>query len=371
MGQLPKVVHFVTGGGSGATQVALDIACGQAAAGRYQPVLVLRAKRGRDPRRWMDAAARAGVHCHCVTGGFKLATIRDLNRILRQERPLALFAHGYSEHLWGRLAGLRSGVPCILQVEHNLERYSWARLVLSRWLARRTNSIICVSGGVRHNLERLGHPAEKLMVIYNGIDTQRFRRASLPWEQRSGDLVMVARWARQKDQLTLIRAMKRVHEAGHTDVRLHLLGGGKASHRRRGDGLIQKTGLASHVEIHGPVEDVPAFIGQRRIFVLSTRFEGFALALLEAMAAGCAVVATRAPGVDELVRDGQNGVLVPVGDDSALADAIMYLKNNDNLARAMALAGQDEVCSRFTPEAMVGAYDAELGRLAKLLQIPL
>ena len=125
----PTVVHFVTGGFSGATQVAVDLCLAALHAGPYAPVLVLRRK-GHTPMARVDALRAQGLTVHLVPGGWShLPTIAALARLLRDLQPLALLAHGFPEHLIGRQAGLRAEVPVLIQGEHNSrERYTpWSQ----------------------------------------------------------------------------------------------------------------------------------------------------------------------------------------------------------------------------------------------------
>ncbi len=204
----PRVLHFVTGGFSGATQVAVDLVRAHAASGHFQPVLVLRRKRTTSPER--VAALRAeGIDVRIVPGWAHLATVWRLAALCRAWRPDVLVAHGFSEHLWGRYAGLLAGVPRLVHVEHNSrERYSAWRLRQALWLSGRTDAIVGCSEGVRRSLLGRGFPADKTQAISNGIRLEPFAGADArPWSEREPAIVMSARFARQKDHATLLRAV--------------------------------------------------------------------------------------------------------------------------------------------------------------------
>src|SRR5690606_25605295 len=110
---------FVTGGFSGgATQVAAALCETPNAGGRIQPLLVLRRKRHTGPKK-IEALRARGIEVEVVPGGSHLASIVALVRVCRRFRPQVLVAHGFSEHLWGRYAGLIAKVPALVQVEHN------------------------------------------------------------------------------------------------------------------------------------------------------------------------------------------------------------------------------------------------------------
>src|SRR3954466_7115358 len=108
---LPRVIHFVTGGGSGATKVALELACGHLRTGNYEPLLVLRRKKVPLPATMQAQIAATGARTVWVDGGWKRVTLRQLAAVIEDFRPHVFAAHGNSEHLWGRQAAFAAGVP--------------------------------------------------------------------------------------------------------------------------------------------------------------------------------------------------------------------------------------------------------------------
>lgn len=354
----PRVLHFVTGGFSGgATQVAIALVNAAVAGGQVDPLLVLRRKRRTPPGR-IEELARAGVPLRVVPGWSRFATILALIRVCRQFRPDVLVAHGFSEHLWGRYAGLLAGVPHLVHVEHNTrERYTAWRLAQSRWLARRTDRIVGCSEGVRQVLLAQGMPPERTMAIPNGIRLEPFAAAdAVDYASREAGIVMVARYSRQKDHATLLRAVALLGERGlHPPVLL--AGGGKAGHRRRVEQLAQSLGLIGQVHFLGVCRDVPGLLMRHRIAALCTRYEGMPLALIEGMAAGCAAVASAVPGVREVLRDGVDGCLVPPEDPAALADTLERLLREPAWAGDLARRGRERAQAEFGRELMNRRYE--------------
>ncbi|MGP1693697.1 MAG: glycosyltransferase, partial [Giesbergeria sp.] len=227
--ELPRVLHFVTGGFSGATQVAVDLVRAHGESGLFDSLLVLRRKRQTDPAR--IAALRAqGLAVEVVPGWSHAATIWQLVRLCRKFRPDLLVAHGFSEHLWGRYAGLIARVPRLVQVEHNSrERYTRWRQAQMLWLARRTQAIVGVSQGVREALLARGVDPSKTLAIPNGIRLEPYAQAhEHPYASREPGIVMAARFARQKDHASLLHALALLRQRGQTPALL-LAGGGKAS----------------------------------------------------------------------------------------------------------------------------------------------
>ena len=359
-----RVLHFVSGGFSGATQVALDLVQAARQSPAQQPLLVLRRKRQTDAQRILDLRA-AGVPVETVPGWSHAATIWALVRLCRRFAPDVLVAHGFSEHLWGRYAGLIAGVPHLVQVEHNSrERYTRWRLAQARWLAQRTDRLVGVSEGVAVRLRELGLPAERVLAIGNGVRLEPYADADAkPYAERNAALLMCARFAAQKDHPTLIRALALLRERGLTPPLL-LAGGGNHKHRQRCLRLAESLGVAAQLQMLGHRSDMPQLLMGTAICVLATHYEGMPLALVEGMAAGCAVVASAVPGVRELIRDGETGLLVPESDPRALADAIQRLLRDPAYAAVLAASARRQALAEHGRERMTARYEALLLSIA-------
>ena len=350
-----RVLHFVTGGFSGATQVAVDLAMAQLQSARIEPVLVLRRKLHTDDDR-VQALRDRGLRVWVVSGWTHITTILALRRLCEQLQPDVLVAHGFPEHLIGRHAGLWAGVPRLIQVEHNSrERYTPWRLAQARWLARRSAKLVGVSEGVRVRLVQLGMPEALTMAIPNGIALERYGEPP-PMAHREAGIVMSARFARQKDHLTLIRALALLKQRGLTPS-LNLAGAGKASGRLAAQWLVKRLGLGDQVRFLGHHGQVPALLMSQQIFVLSTHWEGMPLALVEGMAAGCACVATRAPGVEGVFEDGISGLLVPERDAAALADVLERLLRDPALTARLGAAAREHALARHGLPLMMQRYE--------------
>ncbi|MBP6297454.1 MAG: glycosyltransferase, partial [Acidovorax sp.] len=269
----------MTGGFSGATQVAVDLVRAHGASGRFDALLVLRRKRTTLPER-VRALQADGLRVELVPGWSHAATVWALASLCRRFQPDILVAHGYSEHLWGRYAGLLAGVRHLVHVEHNSrERYNAWRLVQARWLARRTDAIVGCSEGVRSALLGYGFPQDRVHAIPNGIRLEPYANASAhTFVQRIPGIVMAARFARQKDHATLLQAVALLRTRGLRPPVL-LAGGGKASARRAAERLAQTLGLADQVTFLGHCNDVPGLLKGHQICVLSTHYEGMPLSL--------------------------------------------------------------------------------------------
>jgi glycosyltransferase involved in cell wall biosynthesis len=353
-----RVLHFVTGGfAGGATQVAIKLVSAALQTDTVRPLLVLRRKRHTDPGRIAELRAQ-GIPVEVVSGMFHWLTILQLVRICRRFRPDILVAHGFPEHILGRHAGRIALVPHLVQVEHNSrERYTAWRRWQARWLDRHTARIVGCGEGVRRRLLEMGAPPDRTITINNGINLAPFAQADAqPFAERAAQLLMVSRFARQKDHLTLIRALALLRERG-LRAPLLLAGGGKHGHRRRAEQLAAELGLQDQVQFLGLVRDVPQRLMATRIAVLSTHYEGMPLALVEGMAAGCAVVGSAVPGVQEILRDGVNGRLVAHQDPRSMADALEDLLRDPALAERLARQARREAIDAYSLERMNREYE--------------
>ena len=351
-----RILHFVTGGFSGATQVAVDLSLAALRTPGYEVLLVLRRKPSTDEAK-IAALRQQGLDVRVVSNWMHVITVWELRKIIRSFKPDAVFAHGFSDHIWGRRAAVAEGVKRIFHVEHNTrERYTARRLAQAQALMPYTEACIGVSEGVRTSLIERGFDPAKCIAIPNGIDLARFPESILkPWSEREPAIIMASRFARQKDHETLIRAMGLLKEKGMTP-KLYLAGGGKKRLEQKARALVQQLGLQDRVEFLGNVSDLPQRLGSVQIFVLSTHWEGQGLATVEAMAAGCACIATDVPGAREVIEPRVTGLRVPESDPESLAQILRDLLENPTWAAALGVAARNFAFKNYGRERMWDQY---------------
>lgn len=267
------------------------------------------------------------------------ASLPHLVRYLRQEQPTALLsAMHYANEvaLWAkRLSRVSTRV---VVCEHNaLSQYArntsrtaerwtplWAKLFYP-W----ADGIVAVSQGVAKDLAQVTNlPLERIQVIYNPVVTPELAERAKepvdhPWFAPGQPPVVmgVGRLVGQKDFSTLIRAFAQVHQL--QPARLMILGGNAGS-RPTLEALVRELGLESDVAMPGFVDNPYAYLAQAKVFALSSRWEGFGNVIVEALAVGTPVVSTNCEsGPAEILDHGKYGLLTPVGDSKALAEAIL------------------------------------------------
>jgi sugar transferase (PEP-CTERM/EpsH1 system associated) len=230
--------------------------------------------------------------------------------------------------------------------------------------------------------DAVGVPAECISQIYNGVDVTRFatvrdggRRsllAAAPF--RCDDALVVGTVGRLqavKDQALLVRAVARaVAQQPSTRARLRLVIVGDGPLRAELQQAIDMARLSDIAWLAGEQADVPAWLRALDLFVLPSRSEGISNTILEAMASGLPVVATRVGGNAELVDAPATGTLVSAGDEGALADAILATLVDPARAHAQGGAGRRRIEQRFSLEAMVAAYESMYEQLLARRGVP-
>jgi glycosyltransferase involved in cell wall biosynthesis len=197
-------------------------------------------------------------------------------------------------------------------------------------------------------------PAEKLLVIHNGIDVERFSAGGTGAGKTGGRAVTVGRLDPVKDQTTMLRAVRLVVDKV-PGFRLDVVGDGPS--RPELEALRSTLGLGDHVRFHGYRDEVGPYLASADFFVLSSTSEGVPLALLEAMASGLPGVATDVGGIREVIVPEKTGYLVPAQSPEALADAMLRIQSDLGNLDRMGRAARRRVEDEFSLRSVVRRYE--------------
>jgi glycosyltransferase involved in cell wall biosynthesis len=304
--------------------------------------------------------------------GASWRVLQQLDALFRQYRPTVVHTHiiglNYAYPLM-----FRYRTPARVHTVHSLAQHevgvrigAWVRILAFRYRIGHVVPV-AVAEDVRTTIRQL-YGYLDAPLIPNGIPTDEYapdpnRRRR--WRQRHGlepeaiVLTHVGRFAPPKNHALLIEAFAQVRT--HTPLYLLLVGGGELEDAVRQQ--VAGLGLQERVRFLGVRADVPAILNASDLFVLSSRWEGNPMSVMEAMAAGLPVVSTAVGGVPELVREGETGLLVPSGDAAALARALQALVDDPARREAMGKAARQHAITHFDIRHTVRQYEALYERL--------
>jgi glycosyltransferase involved in cell wall biosynthesis len=265
--------------------------------------------------------------------------LRRVRRELARLRPDVVHTHLVHGDVYGAF-GAR-GVP-VVSTKHNDDPFRRGPFRFAeRLLTRRATRVIAITGALRRFcVDEVGLPPAKVEVVHYGLDGLPRPWGEDPPVELPDDarvVLCVARLARQKGVDVAVQALGRVRQVEPRAV-LVVLGEGPERPALGGDGVF----------LPGRVGDVAAWYRRAELLVHPARWEGFGLALLEAMLAAKPVVATRVSSAPEIVADGETGLLVPPDDAGALAEAVLALLADPARATAMGEAGLARARSEFS-----------------------
>ena len=347
--------------------------------GQYQALLTVLGLRRRGERAALAAQPRGELFRRAAAAGdrYPLAPRGDLDpaaawklrRLVRDLAPDVIHAHDAHAvavaSLARSLAGRQATPPLVAsrRVDFHIRGNAF-----SRWKYRQVDRFICASEAIRDMLVGDGVPPDRTTVVHEGVDIERIEHA--PALDLHGEFDLppgcpiagnVAALVPHKGQRHLVDAAARlIREV--PDARVLIVGAGELEgalarqvRRLRLDGKVILTGFRS---------DVPSVLKGLDLFVMSSVTEGLGTSVLDAMAAGLAVVGTRAGGIPESVVDGSTGLLTPPGDAPALARAIADLLRDAPRRRAFGAAGRRRARAEFGAGRMVAETAAVYGGVA-------
>ena len=282
------------------------------------------------PGRFIEARKNRNVPLHEIPmrSKFDFTVVGRLVRIIRKHDYKLLHAHTPRTLLIAGMASLLTGIPLVYHVHSPTSRDStrpWHNRInaliewIGLWMA---SALIAVSHSLGEHVRRMRGAGKKVCVVPNGVPFRQ-PRPGRPVGRRQWTLGTVALFRPRKGAEVLLETVAALRSEG-LPVRLRAVGGFETSeYEREIKTLAGRLGLTDSIDWIGFTQNVDAELAKMDLFVLPSLFgEGLPMVILEAMAAGLPVVATRVEGVPEAIRDGHNGLIAEPGDPNSLANAV-------------------------------------------------
>jgi glycosyltransferase involved in cell wall biosynthesis len=377
------VLYLVDGLGlSGKTKAMVDLVAGLDPARYRAAVVFFNDEPGPLPTKLRDLGIEL-VQVPCPDG-LNLQVLRGLARVVRRLRPDVIHCYNPRTMLYGGLVARALGVRATLGslsafacltpdgdyrfLPQRLFSTSRRNRLRNRLCCRLVGAVVTVSPTLGRNFCRYnGVDTRRLRVVSYGVDADRFTRVTedqiAEFRRRqdlAADAIVVAsvgRLVEQKDYPTQLRAFAR---AAARHPRLVMLLAGDGPLRAELERLAAELGVADRVRFAGHCDDVPTVLRATDIFVLASKFEPYGVAILEAKAAGVAIVATRVNELPEILGEdlgeAATGLLVPAEDPAAMAEAFLRLAEDETRRRELGQRAAREAASKHSLRGAIDAY---------------
>ena len=356
-----KVLHVISSSGFyGAEAVILNLA--RTLAGSPHPCALGIFDNAANPNRELYVAAvREGIEAYLIpcAGQVDRSTVAAIRALAATVNADLVHAHGYKADIYCYLALRRKPIPLVSTCHNWIDTDRMVTLYgkIDRFVLRRFTAVVAVSEDVRRRLLGAGVSLSRIHIVRNGIDTRPFAtakpslRADLAPE---GLLVgLIGRLAWEKGIDIYLAAAARVH-AELPNARFVVIGEGPD--REALEGTLDTLRLGSAVRFLGRRDDMPSVYASLDLMVSASRQEGLPIALLEGMASGLPIVATAVGEVPTVVREGCTGLVVPPGDPSALAAAMLELLRDPERRASFSSAAREGIASEYSADRMAADY---------------
>ncbi len=285
-----------------------------------------------------------------------LRPVPAVRRLIRSEKYDIVHFHTKRAHtlsLW-----LPRGPQCPKYIVTRRMDYPETKSWYTRYLYnRRVDGVVAISRVILELLVEAGVEAGRIRLIHSGIDPERFVGCAAASAEAGREVVVgiVAALEERKGHRYLLEAAAALKRRGH---KIEYLVAGEGPVRRELEERVKALNLGNEVRFCGFVSDAPDFLSRIDIFILPSLYEGLGVAVLEAMAAGKPVIASRVGGLPELVADGETGFLVAPKNVDGLVEAIARLTDDESLAREMGRKGAARARANFSLEQMAAKNEA-------------
>jgi glycosyltransferase involved in cell wall biosynthesis len=353
-----KVLQLIETSGPGGAEKMLVNLVGELSKGEFHPIVCLR-KEGWLHNQLQESGCETKIVPH--NGYINSAWFRQLRKIIHAEQIDVIHAHEFAMNAYGSVLSGLTGVPVITTVHgksyyHDKWRRRFAYRLIARW-----SKMVAVSEDIRNFLvTQVGIDRDHVMTIHNGIDVKayigNFGEDRAQEKDRTKYVIgAVGSLYAVKGHTCLLKALAIVLKT-QPDVVCKIAGQGHLLGQLQTEAA--ELGIANKVTFLGLRDDIPEFLQNIDVFVLSSLSEGLPLSVLEALAAGKPVVATDVGGVSEVVQDQITGFVVPPKDPEALAARILQVMADQAMSERLGRAGREKVERDFSLDTMTKQYEA-------------
>lgn len=360
-----RVIQFIESGGpGGAEHVMLSLASGLMA--REHSVKVIAPYDGYVAARCRDLK----IPCLVLDSRRHrdVTLVQRLRRAFMDSCADVIHAHGLDAGVYASLAGIAVG-PVVATLHGAVELCKGGpfRLRAKKWILRWTGcTLVAVSNALRSQVVTRGLArGPKILTIHNGVDFESFARVR--WDESLRSCLQipastpvvgtVANARQEKGYDRFLQAAVRIVGA-RPDARFVIAGRLSENQEARIKKRVAELGLEQCVRLLGFRADIQRVYDMMDVFVLASDSEGFSLATVEAMALGKPVVVTRCGGPEEIIEDGETGLLVDLDGGEPIADRVLWLLEHPAAARRISERATESVRKRFDIIRMVGAYES-------------
>jgi glycosyltransferase involved in cell wall biosynthesis len=308
--------------------------------------------RGGDDMASLAADTGVNVVWFSKTKAVTPLTLAHLAWRLLRSRPQILYTLTVVPNIWGRVFGALARVPVIVSGYRSLlpsqkERFLW----------RLSNKIICNAEALKEIMvQRFAVSADRIAVVPNAVDADWFRPEPAAKDPQP-TVVFVGRLVAEKDPMNLIEAFRLV-AVRVPKARFEIVGNGPFQPQM--EARIRSCSLESKIKLLPATADIRPALRRAWVFALSSASEASPNVIIEAMAMGLPVVATRVGGIPELVVDGTTGLLVEPCNPASFAEAIIALLTDETRCRSMGEKGRERILARHNIQSMVSQTEQVL-----------
>jgi glycosyltransferase involved in cell wall biosynthesis len=308
------------------------------------------------------------VHYLEMSGRFDVRVIQQLCNVIRERRIDVIHTHGYKSDVLGLLAAKKAGIRCV-STPHGFSGKVGFKLAIfikiGTHMLRYFDAVVPLSEDLMSDMKRMGVPAAKTRFIRNGVDLTEIGAVvkDLAPAGKTGpgkNIGYIGQMIPRKGLPDLIGAFDLLYQENQ-NLTLQLLGDGSQRSQLEAQAAAQASSEA--IEFLGFRSDRLELLSRFDLFVMTSSLEGIPRCIMEAMAVGAPVVAYDIPGVDQLVKHGETGLLAPLGNVNALADCCNQVLTNPELAHHLVANARALIDEHFSAARMAREYEALFAQL--------